>query len=72
MRSSKELSREELERLADVVQQALYLQFDIEKEVFAWDPDKEWSGFDVCAELANVLGELGMIPEHRLPHRGAD
>ncbi len=72
MRTSKELSREELERLADAVQQALYLKYDTDKESFVWDPDKEWSGFDVCAELANVFGELSMIPETRLPHQAAD
>lgn len=72
MRTSKELSREELERLADTVQQALYLEFSTEEKAFAWNPDKEWSGFDVCAELAIVLGELGMIPETGMPYQAAD
>ncbi len=72
MRTSKELSREELERLADVVQQALYLKFDAGNESFAWDPEKEWSGIDVCAELANVLRELEMVPETGLPFQVAD
>lgn len=67
MQRPKDLSREQLEQLADAVQQALYLDFDEETDAFAWDPDKEWSGFDVCAEISIILGRLSMIPEERKP-----
>ncbi len=63
----KDLSREELERIVDELQQALYLKYDEETDAFLWDPEKEWSGFDVCDAMGNVLAELSMVPEEIKP-----
>lgn len=63
----KDLSREELERIVDELQQALYLKYDEEADSFLWDPAKEWSGFDVCDAMGAVLSELSMVPEEVKP-----
>lgn len=63
----KDLSREELERIVDDLQQALYLRYDEETDSFLWDPAKQWSGFDVCDALGNVLSEFSMVPEEIKP-----
>jgi hypothetical protein len=62
MRRPADLTRDQLERIADTVQQALYLRYDPALKSCCWDPDLEWSGFDVCAQLADVLSPLGLIP----------
>lgn len=67
MQRSKDMSREELERVVDEVQQALYLRYDEEADKFLWDPAKEWSGFDVCDAISFVLSELSMVPEGLKP-----
>lgn len=67
MQRPKDLSREELERIADELQQALYLRYDEESDAFLWDPAKEWSGFNVCEAMGDVLAELSMIPEEIKP-----
>jgi hypothetical protein len=67
MQRPKDLSREQLEAIADELQQRLYLSYNPESDSFYWDPEKEWSGFDVCEGLAGVLSQLGMIPEQRSP-----
>ncbi len=63
----KDLSRQELERIVDELQQALYLKYDEEADVFLWDPAKEWSGFDVCDAMGNLLSEFLMVPEELKP-----
>ncbi len=68
MQRPKDLSREQLERIADELQQALYLDYDSEADAFRWNPEKEWSGFDVCDALASILSELSMIPEESKPY----
>jgi len=65
----KDLSREELERIVDELQQALYLRYDEETDAFLWDPAKDWSGLDVCDTISNVLSELSMVPEEIKPFR---
>ncbi len=67
MQRPKDLTREQLERIADELQQALYLSYDSEADAFRWNPDKEWSGFDVCDSLSSVLSELSMVPEEAKP-----
>lgn len=67
MQRPKDLSREDLERIVDAVQQALYLSYDDETGAFCWNPDKEWSGFDVCDSISGVLAELSMVPEEQKP-----
>ena len=67
MQRPKDLSREQLERIVDQVQQALYLDYDVEADVFYWDPEKHWSGSDMCDSLSSVLADLAMIPQQRMP-----
>ncbi|BBO34443.1 hypothetical protein [Lacipirellula parvula] len=67
MQRPKDLSRDELERIVNELQQALYLRYDEEADEFLWDPAKEWSGFDVCDAMGDVLGELSMVPEEVKP-----
>jgi hypothetical protein len=64
----KDLSRDELVRIADQLQQALYLHYDEELDSFLWDPNKKWSGSEVCDSLAGVLSELSMVPEALKPY----
>ena len=63
LKRPKDLSREQLERIVDEVQQALYLDYDAEADAFHWNPDKEWSGFDACDAIVGRLAEVSMIPE---------
>jgi hypothetical protein len=67
MQRPPDLSRYELERVVDELQQALYLKYDDDTEAFVWDPDKEWSGFDVCDCLAGLLSQFSLAPEERKP-----
>ena len=67
MQRPKDLSREELERIVNELQQALYLRYDEEADEFFWDPAKDWSGFDVCDVMRHVLDELSMVPEELKP-----
>ncbi len=67
MRRPADLSRHELELVADAVQQALYLRYDPAQQSCCWDPDLDWSGFDVCAQLADVLSRVQLIPTECSP-----
>ena len=67
MRRPADLTRRELELVADTVQQALYLRYDPALESCCWDPDLEWGGFDVCAQLADVLNRVQLIPMEVAP-----
>jgi len=62
IRKPHDLSRAELERIADAVQRCLY--FD--ENTGEFDPGHEWSGADVCEALACVLSYLGMVPDERI------
>ncbi len=61
VRDPGELDRSELEQLARCVQERLYLDRDERDEPF-WNPDKHWSGADLCAELAVLLELKGLTP----------
>jgi hypothetical protein len=61
MKEPHDLSRAELERIADAVQRCLY--FD--ENAGQFDPGHEWSGADVCEALAFVLSDLGMVPDEK-------
>lgn len=63
----QDLSRDELERIVNELQQALYLRYDEEADEFLWDPAKEWTGSDVCDAMGRVLSELSMVPEELKP-----
>jgi hypothetical protein len=61
MKQPYDLSRAELERIANAVQRCLY--FD--ENTGEFDPGHEWSGADVCEALAGVLSDLGMVPDEK-------
>jgi len=61
MKEPHDLSRAELERIADAVQRCLY--FD--ENTGEFDPGHEWSGADVCEALAGMLSDLGMVPDEK-------
>jgi hypothetical protein len=61
MRKPKELTREELLKIATQLQQALYLDCDEEDQT--WDPDKSWKAADICDDMAKLLVELKLAPE---------
>ncbi len=61
VRDPGELDRTELEHLAGWVQERLYLDRDERDEPY-WNPDKPWSGAELCAELAVLLELKGLSP----------
>lgn len=65
MRSISELSREELEQIVQSVRDLLYLDNDQRGDLY--NPDKHWSGADVCERLAGTLSEFGLVPEEATP-----
>ena len=36
-----------------------------EDGTYVWDPDKEWSGADVCQDIAEILNAAGLVPTER-------
>lgn len=58
MKAAKNLGHDELVRIAEAVQGLLW--FDESEKVF--DPDKEWSGADICEALSELCSELDLIP----------
>ncbi len=65
MRSISDLTREELEQIARSVQDMLYL--DNSRGGDFYNPDKDWSGADVCESLAGTLCEFGLVPNEATP-----
>jgi hypothetical protein len=62
VRSPSELSRVELEHIVASVQRYLYVDLDDQRCAF-WNPDKIWSGADVCDFVAYILDEHGLVPD---------
>lgn len=67
MQRPHDLTREQLEAIVEELQQRLYLSYNPETDALYWNPEKEWSGFDVCDALAYQLAELSMVPEESMP-----
>ncbi|MEX0867209.1 MAG: hypothetical protein WD030_07615 [Pirellulales bacterium] len=65
MRLISELSREELEQIVQSVQDLLYL--DTGQSGDFYNPEKDWSGADVCESIAATLREFGLVPEVATP-----
>ena len=59
-----ELSREALLAIVAGVQGRMYLDMDGSGRE-TWNPDKEWSGADLCMELQNLLHQHGLVPGHK-------
>lgn len=66
MRNTNDLSRAELTAIVDVLQQALYLDFD-SALTKVWNPDKEWDGAEVCDYLAAELTRFDLVPQSVIP-----
>lgn len=69
----KSLSREQLEQLAQEVQDALYLDYAEDEETgefsFQYNPDKEWDCVDLCAALAELSVKFGLAPTELTPRK---
>jgi hypothetical protein len=61
MKTPDQLSQDELLRIVRAVQCRLYLDHDDQGAEF-WNPDKQWSGADVCQDLAGILDQHGLVP----------
>jgi hypothetical protein len=60
MKAAKNLSHEALVEIAETVQGLLYLDIVNDREVF--NPEKEWSGADVCEALAGLCTKHKLAP----------
>jgi len=69
MRRASELDREQLIDIVTSIQGFLYLERD-ERGVDYWEPDKQWSGADVCGHVAGLLDEHGLVPKRRRSYDG--
>lgn len=71
MKNVKSLTPEQLEQLAQRLQDALYLDFVEDEETgegsFQYDPDKEWDCVDLCSELATIADDFGLRPNKMTP-----
>ena len=62
MQRPDDLSRQQLLQIVESVQGYLYLDLDRQGSEF-WNPEKPWSGADVCDHVTRVLDEHGLVPE---------
>lgn len=60
MRTSHDLTHDELSTIVDELQRALFLDSDAEPPI--WDPDKPWDGAEICARLGDLLVEHDLVP----------
>jgi hypothetical protein len=61
MKTPDRLSQDELLGIVRAVQCCLYLDHDDQEAKF-WNPDKQWSGADVCQDLAGLFDQHGLVP----------
>lgn len=61
MRTIQDLSHTQLDAIASLVQQALFLDVD-DKAQLIWNPDKSWEGAEICDQLAAMLRRLRLAP----------
>ncbi len=62
MRRPCDLTKSELIHIIFSIQQLLYLD-DAEDQDPFWNPQKQWSGADVCQTIATLLDEHGLVPD---------
>jgi len=62
MKTPDQLSQDELLGIVQAVQDRLYLDQNESGAAF-WNPDKQWSGADVCQDLAGILDRHGLVPD---------
>ena len=61
-----ELSRDTLAAIVSRIQGRLYLDMGKDGREF-WNPEKDWSGCDVCYEIQDLLHEHGLVPGEEQP-----
>ena len=66
MRRTKDLKQTELAAIVTAIHEILYLDIGHHCQLY-WNPDKEWSGADVCQDIAYVLDKHGLVPEESEP-----
>lgn len=59
MKSPHELTHDQLAEIVSLVQDAMYLDVRTDR----YDRDREWSGADVCQDIAAVLERFDLMPE---------
>ncbi len=67
MRNPDQLSQDELLGIVRAIQCRLYLDRD-DQGAENWNPDKQWSGADICQDLAGILDQHGLVPEQEEPY----
>ena len=67
MRKTVDLTKKELAKIVTAVHEILYLDISHHSQPY-WNPDKEWSGADVCQDVAYVLDKHGLVPEESEPY----
>jgi hypothetical protein len=70
MRTVSDLDREQLAEIVKSIQAFLYLDLD-RQGTEDWNPDKQWSGADVCEHVAGLLGQHELVPERSQSADGA-
>jgi hypothetical protein len=64
MKHARDLSREQLVRIVDHVQQVLYLTANGQE--MTWNPDKEWD-CETIEYVAEAMIDAGLKPEEEMP-----
>jgi hypothetical protein len=66
LKSPEALSREALVEIVSGIQSRLYLDMDGTGREF-WNPGKDWSCWDVCQDVQDLLYRHGLVPGDELP-----
>ena len=66
LKSAEALSREALVEIVSGIQARLYLDMDRTGREF-WNPGKDWSCWDVCQDVQDLLYRHGLVPGDEIP-----